>query len=120
MMQNGAADRRLHMRYRTAGRGRWIAIPSGVQVEFELLDISLGGISFRVPHPIPVNTRGAMRFSVLCEGRPVTVEARGDVRNCVLEHSEYRIGVQFHELGEAARNAMEMIIEARSRIVHGY
>ncbi|BAP87362.1 uncharacterized protein E1O_02310 [Burkholderiales bacterium GJ-E10] len=120
MMQNGATDRRLHMRYRTAGRGRWIAIPSGVQVEFELLDISLGGISFRVPHPIPVNTRGAMRFSVLCEGRQVTVEARGDVRNCVLEHSEYRIGVQFHELGEAAHNAMEMVIDARSRIVHGY
>ena len=65
-------------------------------------DIGQDGLGMNFPDPLPVGQAGYVRFSLLFDGKPNNVTARVRTRYCIFSQGEFKVGLQFIDVDEAA------------------
>lgn len=113
------ADKRRDLRYGVGGRGTFATGPQRPAARIQLSDISRGGASFRTDRALARGAAGEIEFTVLCDGTPIAVRAPAIVRYCVLDRAEFRVGVEFSGIDDAARTSIETIVDFRRQVIEG-
>jgi hypothetical protein len=69
-------------------------------------DLGMDGVGITMPDPVESGKPGYARFSILFDGEPNTITARVRTKYCIFSQGEYKVGLQFLDLDQAASVAI--------------
>ena len=72
-----------------------IALEGGGAVVGRTVDISTNGLCVNLADPLRIGVPVQLRFDLLVDGKPHTIQVHGRVTYCILSGSEFKTGVQF-------------------------
>jgi hypothetical protein len=105
-----AIDRRLTKRRPLRSRAL-IGIPGKAAIRGNVVDISAGGLSVILPIAPDIGIECTMFFTIMLDGKIITVSGYGKVLNCVCGSSEgFRIGMKFHTQDPQAQSALQKLL----------
>lgn len=93
-------------------RSRAILIIEGVPSRVDMIDLSLGGISFHSRQPLPIGSTVQIGFTLFLSGIPKSVTAACQVRNIVLSGENYRVGASFAPLNDLSKQIIKEFLAA--------
>ena len=70
------------------------------------VDVSSSGMCVSVSAPIELGTHSQLRFDLLVDGKPNTIEVRSKVSYCILSGDEFKVGFQFVNLDLSSMTAL--------------
>lgn len=113
LMQTGAQraiDWRLTKRKPLRSRAL-IGIPGKSAIRGNVVDVSEGGLSMVLPIAPDIGIECSVFFTIMLDGKIITVSGYGKVLNCVCSSSEgFRIGMKFHTQDPQAQNALQKLL----------
>jgi hypothetical protein len=107
-------------RYPLGARGQLVIGGAHWAVPVRVFTLSRAAAALHTDAAVAKGTKGQLAFGVLCDGKEVRVALQVVVRQCVLEGSRYRIGVDFVGAGAQGGGALAAILESRRRVSWGY
>lgn len=75
-----------------------VALEGGAAVAARTVDISASGMCVSVADPMAVGASAQVRFDLLVEGRPNTIQVKSRATYCILSGNEFKVGLTFLNL----------------------
>ena len=75
-----------------------VAPEGGAMVVARTVDISASGMCVSVADPLTLGVSAQLRFDLLVDGKPHTIQVKSKVKYCILSGSEFKVGFTFLNL----------------------
>ena len=75
-----------------------VAPEAGAAVAARTVDISSSGMCVSVADPMAVGATAHVRFDLLVDGKPNTIQVKSRVTYCILSGNEFKVGFTFLNL----------------------
>lgn len=83
-----------------------IALDGGQPLAVRTVDISSTGMCVSTPEPLTLGADCQLRFDLLVDGKPNSIQVRSRVSYCILSGNEFKAGFQFVNLDLSSMTAL--------------